>query len=335
LFEISDPAKNAVVCCLSFKTVTPPAQLSSAPPSALQYDREGSREGIGDILTAMTIHPSHSRPAASPAMSTRLLGVYRQCVERGIWARIQLETRGGVEEVTFSCCETAVFPKKTKKRPPNARRQQYNRERREAWLNKQKIPASGSGPTSAASATAAAKGAAATKPTAEAAAAKTTAAVSVTAAPYRGAAAAKATAAASATAEPLTGAAEAKTTAATSATAAPATATAAPATAAATATGEAATATPPRKKMKAPDATKCSSRSTVTAKRQAMAYPENQRAATDPNNDLDLALNLDLDLDRDLDSPKATAISATAVVPGTAAPAAPSCTPPKAPNLKK
>jgi hypothetical protein len=261
-------------------------------------------------------------------MSTRLLGVYRQCVERGIWARIQLESRGGVEEVTFSCSETAVFPKKTKKRPPNARRQQYNRERREAWLNKQKIHASGSGPTSAASATAAAKGAAATKPTAEAAAAKTTAAVSVTAASSRGAAAAKATAADSATAAPLTGAAAAKTTAAASATSAPATA-------AATTTGEAATATPPRKKMKAPDATRCSTRSTVTAKRQAMASPENQRAATDSNNDLDLALNLDLDLDRDLDSPTATAISATAVVPGTAAPAAPSCTPPEAPNLKK
>jgi hypothetical protein len=41
----------------------------------------------------MTVHPSHSRPATSPAMSTRLLGVYRQCVERGIWARIQLESR--------------------------------------------------------------------------------------------------------------------------------------------------------------------------------------------------------------------------------------------------
>jgi len=230
-------------------------------------------------------------------MSTRLLGVYRQCVERGIWARIQLETRGGVEEVTFSCSQTTVFPKKTKKRPPNARRQQYNRERREAWLNKQKSHASGSGPTSAASATAAAK----------------------------------ATAADSATAAPLTGAAAAKITAAASATAAPATA-------AATTTGEAATATPPRKKIKAPDATRCSTRSTVTAKRQAMASPENQRAATDSNNDLDLALNLDLDLDRDLDSPTATAFSATAVVPGTASPAAPSCTslsPPEAPNLKK
>ncbi len=53
-------------------------------------------------------------------------------------------------------------------------------------------------------------------------------------------------------------------------------------------------------------------RSTVTAKRQAVASPENQRAATDPNNDLDLALNLDLDLDCDLDSPTATAFSETA-----------------------
>ncbi len=68
----------------------------------------------------------------------------------------------------------------------------------------------------------------------------------------------------------------------------------------------------------------------MTAKRQALSSPENQRTATDPNNDLDLALNLDLDLDRDLDSPTATAISATAVVPVTAAPAAPSCTPPEA-----
>jgi hypothetical protein len=64
-----------------------------------------------------------------------------------------------------------------------------------------------------------------------------------------------------------------------------------------------------------------------------MASPENQRAATDSNNDLDL--------DRDLDSPTATASSATAletVVPGRAEPAAPSCTawsPPEAPNLKK
>jgi hypothetical protein len=85
---------------------------------------------------------------------------------------------------------------------------------------------------------------------------------------------------------------------------------------------------------------RCSTRSTVTAKRQAMASPENQRAATDPNNDLDLALNFDLDLDRDLDSPTATAFSAAAVVPGTgrAAPSAPSCislSPPEAPNLKK
>ncbi len=123
------------------------------------------------------------------------------------------------------------------------------------------------------------------------------------------------------------GAAAAKTTAAASATAAPATA-------AATTTGEAATATPPRKKMTAPYATRCSTRSTVTA----MASPENQRAATDSNNDLDLAFNLNLDLDRDLDLPTATAFSATAMVPGTAAPAAPSCTawlPPEAPSLKK
>jgi hypothetical protein len=42
-----------------------------------------------------------------------------------------------------------------------------------------------------------------------------------------------------------------------------------------------------------------------------MASPENQRAAIDPNNNLDLALNLDLDLDHDLDSPTATGISAT------------------------
>jgi hypothetical protein len=35
-------------------------------------------------------------------MSTHLLGVYWLCVERDIWAMIQLESRGGVEEVTVS-----------------------------------------------------------------------------------------------------------------------------------------------------------------------------------------------------------------------------------------
>jgi hypothetical protein len=66
-----------------------------------------------------------------------------------------------------------------------------------------------------------------------------------------------------------------------------------------------------------------------------MASPEKQRAVTDSNNDLDLARNLDLDLDRDLDSTTATAFSATAVVPGTAAPSCTSWSPCEAPNLKK
>ncbi len=65
--------------------------------------------------------------------------------------------------------------------------------------------------------------------------------------------------------------------------------------------------------MKAPDATRCSTRSTVTAKRQAMASLENLRAATDSYNDLDMALNLDLDLDHDLDWPTAISSSATAL----------------------
>ncbi len=75
------------MCFLSSRS---PLQLSSAPPP----------------------------PLYSPAMSTRLLGVYLQCVERGIWARIQLESRGGVEKVKFSCIETAVFPKKRNTRLP-------------------------------------------------------------------------------------------------------------------------------------------------------------------------------------------------------------------------
>jgi len=81
------------------------------------------------------------------------------------------------QSITFTCSETTLFPKKTKKRQPNARRQQFNRERREARLNKQKRHASGSGPTAAALSTAAVKATAATKPRAEAVAAKTRAAV--------------------------------------------------------------------------------------------------------------------------------------------------------------
>jgi hypothetical protein len=80
------------------------------------------------------------------------------------------------QSITFTCSET-ILCSKTKKRQPNARRQQYNRERREAWLNKQKIHASGSGPTAATLSTAAVKATTATKPRAEAVAAKTRAAV--------------------------------------------------------------------------------------------------------------------------------------------------------------
>jgi hypothetical protein len=89
----------------------------------------------------MTIHPKPSKPAAaSPATSTRLLGVYRQCVERGIWPRIQLESRGGVEEVTFWCSETTAAERKTKKRPPNARRQQYTEKEERLGSSRGKVP---------------------------------------------------------------------------------------------------------------------------------------------------------------------------------------------------
>jgi hypothetical protein len=115
------------VCCLPqscavfLSRVLSSLRDSPPCPSVL----EGVKVGV---LVSMTVHP-HSNPAASPATSTRLFGVYRQCVKKVIWARIQLESRGGVEEVTFWCNETTAAERKSKKRPPNARRQQYNRER--------------------------------------------------------------------------------------------------------------------------------------------------------------------------------------------------------------
>jgi hypothetical protein len=218
---------------------------------------------------------------------------------------------------------------KIKKHLPNARRQQYNRERREAWLKERKS-ASGSGPSTAALATAA--------PSAGAAATIVRASATATAAPTTGAAAAKAIAAASATAARSRGAAYKETTAA-SATAVILSTEAA---ATATTTGESATDTPPRKKTKAISVLqRCSSRDAVIGKRKAVASPETQRVALDSNHYLDLALDRNLDLDRELDSPTATAAPSTALgmaVPGTAVTAAASSTtpsPPEAPNLKK
>ena len=47
--------------------------------------------------------PPHVSPGPSPPPSARLLQLYKDCVARGTWARLIFETKGGEEELSFSC----------------------------------------------------------------------------------------------------------------------------------------------------------------------------------------------------------------------------------------
>ena len=94
-----------------------------------------------------SVPPSPSTPPAA-----RLLQLYKDCVARGTWARLWFETKGGEEELSFSCrvgsstSRTAAEAAKKQgaKRPANERRRERARRRRKAWEERRRWPASGS-----------------------------------------------------------------------------------------------------------------------------------------------------------------------------------------------
>ncbi len=105
--------------------------------------------------------PPAVSPGPSPPSSSHLLQLYKDCVARGTWARLIFETKGGEEELSFSCRvlagaatskaanEATAAPraskKQGKKRPANKRRRERARRRRQAWEERRRWPvASGS-----------------------------------------------------------------------------------------------------------------------------------------------------------------------------------------------
>ena len=94
-----------------------------------------------------SVPPSPSTPPAA-----RLLQLYKDCVARGTWARLCFETKGGEEELSFSCrvgastsrTATKAAKKQGAKRPANERRRERARRRRKAWEERRRWPASGS-----------------------------------------------------------------------------------------------------------------------------------------------------------------------------------------------
>ena len=76
-------------------TVPPPS-----PPSWEEMVRRGTTLPLGQP-------PSHTPPGPAsrhpPPLSAHILQLYKDCVARGIWAKLVFETRGGGEEFSFFC----------------------------------------------------------------------------------------------------------------------------------------------------------------------------------------------------------------------------------------
>ena len=77
------------------RTVPPPS-----PPSWAEMVRRGTTLPLGQP-------PSHTPPGPAsrhpPPLSAHILQLYKDCVARGIWAKLVFETRGGGEEFSFFC----------------------------------------------------------------------------------------------------------------------------------------------------------------------------------------------------------------------------------------
>jgi hypothetical protein len=120
-------------------TVPPPS-----PPSWAEMVRRGTTLPLGQP-------PSHTPPGPAsrypPPLSAHILQLYKDCVARGIWAKLVFETREGGEEFIFFCSHQPGATAATtaarsshrqgrKKRPPNKRRREQARSRREAWIER-------------------------------------------------------------------------------------------------------------------------------------------------------------------------------------------------------
>ena len=106
--------------------------MSMAPPPG-----QPTWAGVVKGQPPPVVSPGPSAPAA------RLLQLYRDCVARGTWARLCFETKGGEEELSFSCRVGGAATGASKKqgRPANERRKERARRRRRAWEERRRRPA--------------------------------------------------------------------------------------------------------------------------------------------------------------------------------------------------
>ncbi len=87
--------------------------------------------------------PPPSVPTGPSPPAVHLLQLYRDCVARETWARLCFETKGGEEELSFSCRVGGAATGASKKqgRPANERRKERARRRRRAWEERRRRPA--------------------------------------------------------------------------------------------------------------------------------------------------------------------------------------------------
>ncbi len=92
----SDPGQPA--------TLHQPFHPSPPPPKGKGETSMASPHAYSTWAGVVKGHPPPPvSPGPSPPPSAHLLQLYKDCVARGIWARLIFETKGGEEELSFLC----------------------------------------------------------------------------------------------------------------------------------------------------------------------------------------------------------------------------------------
>jgi hypothetical protein len=99
----------------SLLAYSPPSHPPSLPSFEAVVTMEGESSAISGSwpnyrLTATPATAGAIPPVTCP-VTTRLLELYQECVDNGVWARVLYDSRGGIEKLTFL----------RKKTPPSSR----------------------------------------------------------------------------------------------------------------------------------------------------------------------------------------------------------------------
>jgi hypothetical protein len=135
----------------SLATCPPPPKLS---PSRVKYELgrnmggEDSAPGGSRLrdATCLTATPSAAgrTPPPTCSVTSRLLDLYRDCMDSGSWARVLYDACGGLEKLIFIrkiepvSAPAAAAPPHKNGRPASARRRAHDKRRREAWAERRR-----------------------------------------------------------------------------------------------------------------------------------------------------------------------------------------------------